>query len=157
MRYSNANATERVLFLLVCPTLGLDSEQCLHVMLTALLFPGDQQVKSEGSWGSVIAGDEKTRQVFQTSTEGSPASFHLLLLKRECEAGLGLLTPGLCLMGGVGAVTLRGRDGVTLHSGSISIPYSYGRAENIQRSPETKQKKKVLLSSFCVAECSPRT
>ena len=69
MRYSDVNATDRVLFLLVCPTLGLDSEQCLHVMLTALLFPGDQQVKSEWSWGSVIAGDEKTSQVFQTGTE----------------------------------------------------------------------------------------
>lgn len=59
---------DRVLFLLVCPALGLNSEQCLDVMPTALLFPGDQQVKSEWSWGSVIAGNEKTRQVFQTHT-----------------------------------------------------------------------------------------
>ena len=69
MRYSNANATDRVQFLLASPTFWLDSGQCLHVMLTALLFPGDQQVKSEWSWGSVIAGDEKTSQAFQTSTE----------------------------------------------------------------------------------------
>lgn len=49
MRHLNVNATDRVPFLLVCPTLGLDSEQCLQVMLAALLFPGEQQVKSEWS------------------------------------------------------------------------------------------------------------
>lgn len=65
IRYSNANATDdRVLFLLVCPTLGLDLEQCSLFMLTALLFPGDQQVKSDLSWGSDIASDKKTSPIF---------------------------------------------------------------------------------------------